>query len=214
MRKFTLIELLVVVAIIGILTTLLLPSLGKARESGRRSVCLSNLKQIGLGVVLYIDGNETTLPGPIYGMTPASYTEKSKFLSRYIAVLLGFPEADNSSVDEEHRNTMFMCPSFTASVSGKESSLSVQFHTFGRNPDTKVRYFGYPTTGDDPSKMSEVDNPTGTESLKEIDNYYWPGSYGGDVSENIRHGFKSGKAMRTALYFDGHAKTKIEALSP
>ena len=57
MKKFTLIELLVVVAIIGILASLLLPSLSNVRLVGKRAVCLSNLKQIGLAYTLYIDNN-------------------------------------------------------------------------------------------------------------------------------------------------------------
>ena len=62
-RDFTLIELLVVIAIIGILASLLLPSLQKAREKTYMAVCGSQQKQQGISLVMYADSNDEYLPG-------------------------------------------------------------------------------------------------------------------------------------------------------
>lgn len=61
-RAFTVIELLVVIAIIGLLAALLLPTLGKVHEQGRSTACLSNLRQLGIAIQLWVEENENRMP--------------------------------------------------------------------------------------------------------------------------------------------------------
>ena len=53
-RGFTLIELLVVIAIIAILAAILFPVFSRAREQARKAVCVSNMRQIGMALMMYV----------------------------------------------------------------------------------------------------------------------------------------------------------------
>jgi prepilin-type N-terminal cleavage/methylation domain-containing protein/prepilin-type processing-associated H-X9-DG protein len=64
-RGFTLIELLVVIAIIGILAAMVFPVFARARESARKAVCLSNMKNIALAVQMYLGDYNDFWPGTI-----------------------------------------------------------------------------------------------------------------------------------------------------
>jgi len=66
---FTLIELLVVVAIIALLISILLPSLSRAREQARRSVCASNLHQVGIAMPMYTEDNKDYYPSTPRGVS-------------------------------------------------------------------------------------------------------------------------------------------------
>ncbi len=110
-RAFTLIELLVVIAIIGILASLLLPVLSRAKEKGRAVVCLNNLRQWGVATQLFAGDNEDLLPkdGSPNGtsLQEGWYNDLPKVLGQ--PVYREMPWRTNAGIDPGR--SLWICPS-------------------------------------------------------------------------------------------------------
>lgn len=87
-KAFTLIELLIVVAIISLLAAILFPVFARARENARRSSCMSNLKQLGMGVMMYKQDYDGYFPLPLRADSttadPSRYDDDYLFWPNFI----------------------------------------------------------------------------------------------------------------------------------
>jgi len=103
-RAFTLIELLVVIAIISILAAILFPVFARARENARRASCMSNLKQIGLGILMY----------------------KQDYDERYLCHYAGNPLVAWPVILQPYIKStqLFDCPSYNYTFSGTTASAA------------------------------------------------------------------------------------------
>ncbi len=104
-RGFTLIELLVVIAIIAILAAILFPVFARAREAARKASCLSNMKQLSLGVRMYMQDNDEMFPqkgnvNPVYDQFDENYAGHGPWVN-VNEVVLGdqlFPYTKNLNI--------------------------------------------------------------------------------------------------------------------
>ncbi|MBQ0105205.1 MAG: DUF1559 domain-containing protein [Armatimonadetes bacterium] len=219
-KGFTLIELLVVIAIIAILAAILFPVFAQAREKARQTSCLSNLKNLGTAIMLYVDDNHETYPG--------SYTDLGDG-NKY-----GYYFWTGKLFSYVKDWKVYYCPSHwktydsTASDTMGYSTTAQFYRAFGAgySPNAHLLFStAAPTT---PVKMSRVKSPSNIVALFD-GSYYWMnttaigsnGQYGqylpgaglcgitaasnvtGDTLEDFNNGRHNGGINVT--FADGHA---------
>ena len=220
---FTLLELLVVIAVIGVLTATIMPALSKAKQRSVQAGCMSNLKQIGIALQLYVNDNEDTLPGPAFSGARASYDKNSSTeLIWYIADYLDSQSPNTVPALKPIVAEVFVCPGYFRSAPGVTSMEGRKCYLLndnvGSNPDpaSRVPPFGYPAVGDappiDPLKIAELEryaSPAVTFAITDVDKINVPNprvTWWSDLPYRPVHG-----QVRSELYFDWHVGTKTVA---
>lgn len=209
---FTLIELLVVIAIIAILSSLLLPALSKARETGRQICCMNNMKQQGCGLSFYVDSNDGFLPSTLDDPSGAVDTYHWSYWFTHVAMNIGYDV--NWSYTPPPTPAAFLCPSDLSSCLSNAEKYNVISYRYGYNTVSYIpNYEILPNYSETPAhlRLSSINNPSGLVSIGEINHLYTANSgpgFGWEVE-------RTGLLMRLAvegrhgiisnyLFLDGH----------
>jgi prepilin-type N-terminal cleavage/methylation domain-containing protein/prepilin-type processing-associated H-X9-DG protein len=156
-KGFTLIELLVVIAIIAILAAILFPVFARARENARKASCLSNLKQIGLGLMQYVQDYDEKYPMSEYDATPTEnvWHTWARDVMPYIksGTIVGGPAGGQPS------GAIFRCPSFPV-----EEEYNYGIHPYIIRTGGGMSWSPNPVTT---TSMAAIENPASTFLIAE-----------------------------------------------
>lgn len=226
-RAFTLIELLTVVAIIAVLVALMLPVFGSVRKQGDSTKCLSNLRQIGVGIVSYANDNDGTLPGPLkFGIFPW-WDDQAALACR----IVNYIEVEHTRFKK--KEDVFVCPATFRLTRNTSDAPHFVANALVPMTDSLLLHqpFGYPfeefrntipkikTTDYEPmplSRLTDICDENGpgaaarTWAIKDADRLA-DKVFRGQPYESLLPASKVHGTHRNALFFDFHVgKTDAE----
>ncbi|MCM8530603.1 MAG: hypothetical protein NE330_05520 [Lentisphaeraceae bacterium] len=189
MRKFTLTELLIVIGIVGILITLLLPSLQKGRTKARQAVCLSNQHQVATAIFSYLvdDGR----------YAPQNFAYGNQWIKRLVPSYFNINDRSKS---------VLQCPDGVLLDDTKLNASTVAMNIFlsgKQREDGSVITTSYNAIGADPVETCLL-----MESYRD-----WPGAHPWIMTtskiEIDGNGFKIARHLNRAntIFLDGHAES-------
>ena len=193
-RAFTLIELLTVIAIIGILAAIIIPVVGKVRDSARKTQCVSNLRQIGSSMRLYANENRGNFPPmspPLAGGGTGTWVDA---IFPYLATRA--PNALGAVPSGALLGTVFICP--------KGTDPSPNNNTYGYNEGLPRQGAAFDTQ---PKTINTVDSPGQTMLALDYNQRRFQLTYNNKISASAtRH-----DGTLNLVFVDGHVGSMTES---
>lgn len=215
-RGFTLIELLVVIAIIAILAAILFPVFAKAREKARQISCLSNEKQLGLGIMQYIQDYDERLPA-VWDANRAPETNWGIEIYSYVKSLNVFKCPSNT---EAAMSGLMHCDGFNNGNTGCGANDPQIPAGYAMNSELGFLNGGQPNYGPY-HYLAGIDEPASKIMITETSTYvpmtHWPDWFacGGSNCTDLASAkttsyyataFAGHTGFMNIVYCDGHAK--------
>jgi hypothetical protein len=219
-----LLELLVVISVIGVLAGMILPALSKAKQRGLQIRCMSNLKQVGIAMQLFVTDNSDNLPGPLKSTARPSYDNtSSQELIWYLADYLDSQDPTSVPVEKPVIAEIFVCPAYQRYAPEPGPMIGRKCYLLNDNIPTGAQHvapFGYPEQPATdtspliplvpPMKLTQLENLASladTYALTDLDHLNAP-----DIQDPIVWKLTPPKPVhgevRNELYFDWHVSAK------
>ncbi len=212
-NAFTLLELMAVLAIMATLCVVVFGVSRRLRASQQQTTCLSNLRQIGLGITLYVQDNQYRLPGPLWrGQSPlyqadaeGQFDTASGNLSSFLAPYLHFETLTPGS---SALAALFTCPAWHRSAAGQ----TICYYSAGEltlpNAEAEEEaepIFPFGRSGGDPvepSRLNALPHLANTPAFWEFDRRL--ATEGFYITDPRVPSTPVHQSVRNILYFDGH----------
>jgi type II secretory pathway pseudopilin PulG len=195
----------VVIAIIAILASMLLPALARAKETAKRSSCVSNVKQISLAMIMYVDDNAGSYPprmpdplsGAPYPCKPCRTADWRPYAVPYLS--------STANITNSSRSSVFICPS----DNGIPADIAADpFNTLPARLARFAEFYGSSyclnTVMTRLGKPAAIPQPADTFMGAEIWSWHQPLAINDFTGKTLR-------PIRVAYFCDGHAAVTSEA---